>query len=65
MQELILNNPSTQQIWALAREEGSHTLFEDGILKVKNGQTTLEELLRVAAPPQLLEGGNKKRNKKM
>jgi type II secretory ATPase GspE/PulE/Tfp pilus assembly ATPase PilB-like protein len=37
----------------LARKEGSLSLFEDGILKVKNGITTLEELLRVAEPPAL------------
>ncbi|MDP2656081.1 MAG: ATPase, T2SS/T4P/T4SS family [bacterium] len=52
MQNLILKTPSTQEIWALARKEGSKSLFEDGIEKVKTGVTTLEELLRVAAPPQ-------------
>lgn len=53
MQELIVKKPSTQEIWKLARKEGSLSLFEDGILKVKNGITTLEELLRVAEPPAL------------
>lgn len=52
MQNLILRSPSTQEIWQLARKEGSKTLFEDGIEKVKAGVTTLEELLRVAEPPQ-------------
>jgi len=52
MQNLILHSPSTQEIWQLARKEGSKTLFEDGLLKVKAGVTTLEELLRVAEPPQ-------------
>ena len=51
MKELILKRPSTQELWALARQEGAHTLFEDGIEKVMNGETTIEELLRVAAPP--------------
>ncbi len=51
MQDLILRSPSTQEIWKLARKEGSKTLFEDGIEKVKAGITTLEELLRVAEPP--------------
>ena len=51
MQSLILKSPSTQEIWQLARKEGSKTLFEDGIEKVKTGITTLEELLRVAEPP--------------
>jgi len=52
MQNLILHSPSTQEIWQLARKEGSKTLFEDGLEKVKAGITTLEELLRVAEPPQ-------------
>lgn len=56
MQDLITTKPSTQEIWELARKEGSKTLFEDGIDKVKNGVTTLEELLRVAeAPRDLLQ----------
>lgn len=52
VQELILKNPSAGEIWELARKQGSSTLFEDGIDKVKNGVTTLEELLRVAEPPK-------------
>lgn len=52
MQELITHKPSTQQIWQLARSEGSVSLFEDGVQKVKNGVTTLDELLRVAEPPK-------------
>lgn len=50
MQELILKHPSTQEIQALAKKKGSHSLFEDGLEKVKNGITTIEELLRVALP---------------
>lgn len=53
MQNLVLGHPSTQQIWKLAREQGSRTLFEDGLEKVKNGVTTIEELLRVSAPPEI------------
>ena len=52
MQNLILHSPSTKEIWELARKEGSKSLFEDGIEKIKAGVTTLEELLRVAEPPQ-------------
>jgi type II secretory ATPase GspE/PulE/Tfp pilus assembly ATPase PilB-like protein len=51
MQDLILGNPSSQEIWELARGQGSTTLFEDGIEKIKNGITTIEELRRVAEPP--------------
>lgn len=52
IQELILQNPSTAQIWKIARKQGSITLFEDGIAKVKSGVTSLEELLRMAEPPK-------------
>lgn len=52
MRNLMLHSPSTREIWQLARKEGSKTLFEDGVEKVKTGVTTLEELLRVAEPPQ-------------
>ncbi|MFA6520911.1 MAG: GspE/PulE family protein [Candidatus Gracilibacteria bacterium] len=51
MRDLILKNPSTKQIWELARKEGAVTLFEDGIDKVKSGITTLEDLLRITTPP--------------
>lgn len=60
MENLILTHPSTQEIWELARKQGSHSLFEDGIEKVKQGVTTIEELLRVAAPPQKANNERKK-----
>ena len=50
LQELILKNPSTQEITNLARNKGFKTMFEDGLVKVREGMTTLEELLRVASP---------------
>lgn len=53
MQELILKSPSTQEVAALARKEGSKTMFEDGIIKVRTGVTTLSEVLRVAEPPNV------------
>lgn len=52
IQTLILDKPSTQEIWKLARKQGASSLFEDGIEKVKNGITTIEELVRVAPPPE-------------
>jgi len=52
MENLILQQPTAKQIWQLARQQGAHSLFEDGIAKVKNGITTIEELLRVAEPPE-------------
>lgn len=50
--DLILTRPSTRQIWELARQQGARTIFEDGIEKVKSSITTLEELQRVAEPPE-------------
>jgi type II secretory ATPase GspE/PulE/Tfp pilus assembly ATPase PilB-like protein len=52
LKSLILTNPSSQQINDLARKEGSRTLFEDGIEKAKAGITSIEEVLRVAEPPE-------------
>jgi type II secretory ATPase GspE/PulE/Tfp pilus assembly ATPase PilB-like protein len=52
MEDLILKHPSSKEISELAQKSGSRSLFEDGLEKVKNGITTLEELLRVALPPK-------------
>lgn len=52
MQDLILKHPSSREIAELAKKNGAHSLFEDGLEKVKNGITTIEELLRVAYPSQ-------------
>lgn len=52
MQELIANRPSRTDIWNLAKQQGSHSLFENGLSKVREGITTVEELLRVAPPAQ-------------
>ncbi|HYV33979.1 MAG TPA: hypothetical protein VE973_03990, partial [Candidatus Limnocylindria bacterium] len=50
LQDLIVKAPSSKQVWELARKQGLKTLFEDGIEKVKQGVSTLEELMRVAPP---------------
>lgn len=50
LQELIPENPSTNDVLKLARKQGFKTFFEDGLDKVKSGLTTLEELLRIANP---------------
>src|SRR3989344_741016 len=39
MEDLILKSPSTKEIWQLAKKQKSLSLFEDGIEKVKNGET--------------------------
>lgn len=48
IEDLILKNSSAKEIAKVARKEGSLTMFEDGVEKVKLGITTLEELIRVA-----------------
>ncbi|MFA5792702.1 MAG: GspE/PulE family protein [Candidatus Gracilibacteria bacterium] len=47
IQKTILDNETPKIIEEIARKEGMTTLFEDGMLKVLNGVTTLEEVLRV------------------
>ncbi len=51
MRALIHERPNSDALWELARSQGARTLFEDGADKVKNGITTLDELLGVAQPP--------------
>ncbi|MFO7807404.1 MAG: ATPase, T2SS/T4P/T4SS family [Candidatus Moraniibacteriota bacterium] len=50
MQKLIMEKPSADRIWELARKQGAESFFEDGIKKIEQGMTTLEELYRVAPP---------------
>ncbi len=45
---LILQRAATQEIEKVAREEGMITLKQDGYLKVLEGITTIDEILRVA-----------------
>ncbi len=49
LRELILNRASTTEIRHLAIKEGMLTLREDGLIKVANGVTTVEEVLRETA----------------
>ncbi len=51
MNELILKQPAVAAICALSRAQGSRSMWEDGLEKVKRGVTTIEELSRVAQPP--------------
>jgi type IV pilus assembly protein PilB len=46
MRELIMARASTQAMRDLAREEGMRTLREAGLLKIFDGQTTIEEVVR-------------------
>lgn len=53
MQELILRGPSTHEIEQLAHQQGSQSMFDDGMKKVNSGTTTLDEVLRVVSPPKM------------
>lgn len=52
MEELIVQKRNSTDILLKAREHGFMFLFEDGLDKAKAGLTTIEELLRIAAPPE-------------
>ncbi|NOZ68851.1 MAG: Flp pilus assembly complex ATPase component, partial [Deferribacteres bacterium] len=47
---LISGGYKESELMNMARSSGMRTLIEDGIEKVKNGETTLEELVRVIGP---------------
>jgi len=49
LKEMTIAHAAETEIAAVAREEGMLTLREDGVTKVRSGQTSLEEVLRVTA----------------
>ncbi|HEY4963386.1 MAG TPA: GspE/PulE family protein [Candidatus Saccharimonadales bacterium] len=49
IQELIIQRASSSKIQELARSEGMITMREDGYLKALTGQTTIQEINRVAS----------------
>lgn len=53
IEDLIIRRASSNDLNVLARTQGMKLLFEDGFEKVKAGMTTIEELMRVAAPPEV------------
>lgn len=52
LRELVLHKPTSDDIAKISRKQGSLSLFEDGIEKVKLGVTTLDEVMRVAQIPE-------------
>ena len=52
IEQLIIKRAASHDIEILAREQGMNLMFEDGLNKVKQGFTTMEELMRVATPPE-------------
>lgn len=49
MKKLMMNNASFQELKNHMLETNTRLLIDDGLLKVKAGKTTLEEVLRVAS----------------
>lgn len=54
VEDMITNRRTSGEINTVARNQGMLTLFEDGLQKVLSGLSTIDELLRVAAPPDPL-----------
>ncbi|RME83933.1 MAG: response regulator, partial [Zetaproteobacteria bacterium] len=52
LRELIAKEAPAREIALAAREEGMLTLFEDGLAKALQGHTSLDEVLRIAVPPE-------------
>jgi type II secretory ATPase GspE/PulE/Tfp pilus assembly ATPase PilB-like protein len=48
VRELVNSRASSDELNKKAREQGMQSMLEDGLEKVLNGETTLEEVLRVA-----------------
>jgi type IV pilus assembly protein PilB len=49
IRDLVIRGATSQVIEEQARKEGMITMIEDGIFKVVQGLTTIEEVLRVVA----------------
>ena len=47
IRDMIARNPNVTEFRRLCRERGMVTLREDGLKKVSDGLTTIEEVLRV------------------
>ena len=48
LQDLIVNGAKLNDLKALARRQGHRTLLQDGLIKASHGNTTLEEITRLA-----------------
>ena len=47
LRQLILRQADESELWRYVREAGTITMFEDALDKVRQGQTTLEEVARL------------------
>lgn len=63
IQNLIIARATSAEINDKARKQGMKLMFEDGFAKVMSGLTTIEELMRVAAPPDIFLSKHGKKKK--
>ena len=49
IRDVIITQPTTDSIYAAAKKQGFKLMIEDGILKLKKGVFSVEELMRVVA----------------
>jgi type IV pilus assembly protein PilB len=49
IERLAVNHASSEEVARVARDQGMHTLRQDGWIKVLQGTTTIQEILRVVA----------------
>ena len=49
IKDMVIHGKSADEIEAQAKNEGLITMLEDGIFKAAQGETTIEEVLRVVA----------------
>jgi len=49
VEDAVESNPSEREIWSAAKGQGILTMKQDGVLKILNGITSLDELHRVIA----------------
>jgi type IV pilus assembly protein PilB len=47
LQRLIMSNPSRDELTSYLKQRKSRLLFEDGLARVRSGETTVEEIMRV------------------
>ncbi len=47
LEEVVRKNPTEIEIWKASRHQGLRRMYEDGIVKVLQGLTSMEELARV------------------
>jgi len=51
IRDLVVTRPHPSAVRDLARKAGVATLLEDGLEKVKDGTTTIDEVIRETAQP--------------